>query len=166
MREGLKIEEKIMIKKGNNICPKNEDNMRVLGSIKVVNSKGETIKEEKNLVVNSGLNVIMARLVGTTKNALSHMGIGTGTTAVLPADTALEIQKATRLAASSITVTANAVEIVATFPGSTHAGAITEFGLFNAASLGEMISRVVSAPYTLGSSDAITITWTLTLANS
>lgn len=143
-----------------------KDGLNVVGNLKFFNAKGELVREEKNLVVNSGLNVIMARLIGTSKNSLSHMGIGTGTTAALAADTALEIQKATRLAASSITVTANAVEIVATFPGSTHAGAITEAGLFNAASLGEMISRVVFAPYTLGASDALTITWTLTLVNA
>ncbi|MFW9603472.1 MAG: hypothetical protein ACMV0F_00780 [Trichlorobacter sp.] len=140
--------------------------INVVGTLKFFNAKGELVREEKNLVVSAGLNVIASRLAGTSKNAVSHMAIGTGTTAANASDTALEIQKATRLAATTITVTANAIEIVATFPGTTHAGAITEAGLFNAATLGELISRVVFAPYTLGSSDALTITWTLTFANS
>lgn len=142
-----------------------KESLKVIGTLKFHNAKGELVREEKNLVVNAGLNVIASRLAGTSKNAVSHMGIGTGTTVANAADTALEIQKATRLVATSVTVTANAIEIIATFPGSTHAGAITEAGLFNAASLGEIISRVVFAPYTLGSSDALTITWTLTFAN-
>ena len=94
------------------------------------------------------------------------MGVGTGTTAAAAADTGLEIPKAARLAASSIVVTANQIKIIATFAGSTHSGAITEAALFNALTLGDMISRVVFLPYNLGVPDALTITWTLTFANS
>ena len=142
-----------------------KEKLSVVGELKFYNGKGELVREEKNLVVNTGLNVIAERLIGIAKNAISHMAIGTGTTAANAADLALEIPKATRIAPTSITVTGAVITIIATFSGATHAGAITEAGLFNAATLGELISRVVFAPYNLGSSDALTITWTLTFAN-
>lgn len=142
-----------------------KEKLKVVGTLQFFNGKGELVREEKNLVVNAGLNVIAERLAGVTKGPVSHMGIGTGTTAANAANVALEIQKATRMAANSIVVTANAIVITAVFAGSTHAGAITEAGLFNAATLGELISRVVFAPYNLGSSDALTITWTITFVN-
>lgn len=143
-----------------------KEKLGVTGTLKFFNAKGELVREDKNLVVDVGLGVIAARLIGASKNAISHMGIGTGTTAANAANIALEIQKSTRIAATTLTAVLNVVEMTATFPGTTHAGAITEAGLFNAASLGELISRVVFAPYTLGSSDALTITWTLTFANA
>ena len=142
-----------------------KEKIKVVGNLKFFNGNGELVREEKNLVVNTGLNVIAERLAGTAKNAVSHMGIGTGTTAATATDIALEIQKATRLAASSIVVTNGQIVITATFFFFFHAGAITEAALFNAAALGEMISRVVFAEYNLGSSDALTITWTITFAN-
>lgn len=140
------------------------EGLKVKGELKFFKN-GILVREEKNLVVNTGLNVIAERLAGTAKAAVSHMGIGTGTTAANAANVGLEIPKATRVAASSVVVTAGAITVTATFTGATYAGSITEAGLFNNASLGEMISRVVFAPYVLGSSDALTITWTLTFSN-
>ena len=141
-----------------------KDSLKVTGELKFF-KEGVLVREEKNLVVNTGLNVIAERLAGTAKAAVSHMGIGTGTTAANAANVGLEIPKATRIPASSVVVTAAAITITATFSGATHAGSITEAGLFNHLSLGELISRVVFAPYVLGSSDALTITWTLTFSN-
>lgn len=123
---------------------------------------GELVREEENLVVNTGLNVIAARLAGTTKAAVSHMGIGTGSTAPVAANIGLEIPKAARIAATSVVVSTNTIVVTATFIGSTYAASITEAALFNDLTLGEMISRVVFAPYVIGSSDALTIAWTLT----
>ena len=142
-----------------------KDSLKVTGHLKFFKN-GVLDREEKNLVVNNGLNVIAERLAGTAKAAVSHMGIGTGTTAASPTDISLEIPKATRNAASSIVVANGTVTIIATFTGATHSGTITEAALFNDVSLGQMISRVVFAPYTIGSSDALTITWTLTFANA
>lgn len=142
-----------------------KEKLKVVGTLKFFNAKGDLVREEKNLVVDTGLNVIAERLAGTSKNAVSHVAIGTGTTAAAAGDLTLETQKSIRVAASSIVVTAGAIVITATFPGTTYAGAITEAGLFNAATLGQMISRVVFAAYNLDSSDALTITWTLTFAN-
>lgn len=142
-----------------------KDSLSVKGNLKIFKN-GILIGEEKNLVVNNGLNVIAERLAGTAKAAVSHMGIGTGTTAATATDTGLEIPKSVRVAATTIVVANGTVTITATFTGAAHAGAITEAALFNDVSLGQMISRVVFAAYTIGSSDALTITWTLTFANA
>lgn len=142
-----------------------KESLKVVGTLKFFDKDGNLVREEKNLVVNTGLNVIAERLAGVVKGPVSHMGIGTGTTAPAANDIGLEIPKAARLSASSVVVTAGQVVITATFAGTTYAASITEAALFNAATLGEMISRVTFAPYVLGSSDALTITWTITFAN-
>jgi len=142
-----------------------KDGLKVTGNLKFYKN-GELVREEKNLVVNTGLNVIAERLAGVVKAAVSHMAIGTGTTAANAADIGLEILKVARIPATSVVVTAGAIVITATFLGSIYAAAITEAGLFNHLTTGELISRVVFAPYTLGSSDALTITWTITFANA
>lgn len=141
-----------------------KEGMKVCGELKFYKN-GVLVREEKNLVVDTGLNVIANRLIGVSKNPITHMAIGTGTTAANAADISLEIPKAARIPASSITAVNGVVTVIATFTGATHAGSITEAGLFNALTLGELVSRVVFAPYVLGSSDALTITWTLTFAN-
>ena len=143
-----------------------KDSLKIVGTLRIFKN-GKLVATEKNLVVATGLNVIANRLIGTSKNALSHMGIGTGTTAPTASDTALENQKSTRLAGTSIVATAGVVTITATFPGSSYAGTITEAGLFNAASLGEIISRVLlSVPQVVAYADALTIEWSLTFANA
>jgi hypothetical protein len=149
--------------------------MKIKNSIKAVGTlKIELIQKDgsrkilkylKNLVVDVGLNLICQRLKDASLNALSHMAIGTGDTAADNEDTALETQKSDRKAMSSVTVTDNEIEFVAIFDGATYADTITEAGLFNAASAGQMLSRVVFADTVLPSGDSIQITWTLTFAN-
>jgi hypothetical protein len=60
----------------------------------VVTDKHGKVKEartEKNLVVTTGLTYIAARMTDTSQPTdMSHMAVGTGTTAVVIADTALE----------------------------------------------------------------------------
>lgn len=121
--------------------------------------------EVPNLVVNTGLAFIASRMKDTTDTAMSHMGIGTGTTAAAAGDTALGSQAA-RVALTSTTVTANAIAYVASFGAGTGTGAITEAGIFNASSAGTMLCRTVFAVVNKGASDTLQITWTVTLSAS
>lgn len=73
---------------------------------------------------------------------MSHMAIGTGSTAAAASDTALGSQSA-RTTLTSTTVTDNDVVYVDTFPAGTGTGAITEAGIFNASSGGTMLCRTV-----------------------
>lgn len=123
-------------------------------------------QQEVNLVVSTGLAFIASRLKDATAAVMSHMAIGTGTTAADAAQTAL-VTEAARVALTSTTivttnVTNDAVQYVASFPAGTGTGAITEAGLFNAASVGTMLSRTVFSVVNKGANDTLTITWKIT----
>jgi len=94
---------------------------------------------------------------------MSHMAIGTGSTPAAAGDSALGTQAA-RVALTSTTVTNAEVAYVATFGAGTGTGAITEAGLFNASSGGTMLCRTVFSVVNKGSSDSMTITWTVTVS--
>ena len=94
---------------------------------------------------------------------MSHMAIGTGTTAAAAGNSALG-SEAGRVALTSTTVSSNAVAYVATFPAGTGTGAITEAGILNASSSGTLLCRTVFSVVNKGSADAMTITWTVTVS--
>ena len=125
----------------------------------------ELVHEEKNKVVDTGLNFICERLKDNVLDPMSHMAVGTGTIAVDMDDTELGTQLDDRVALTSTTVSDNVLEFSAIFEGTTHAGAITEAGIFNAATLGTMLNRVVFGVVTINEPDTLTIVWTLTFAN-
>lgn len=121
------------------------------------------VQEVRNLVVTDGKEYVASRMKDTTKAAMSHMAIGTGSTAAAAADSALGSQ-ADRNALTSSVVSGAAVTYVATFSAGEGTGAITEAGLFNAASAGDMLCRTVFAVVNKGSNDSMTITWTVTVS--
>lgn len=121
-----------------------------------------------NLVVNTGLAYIASRMKDTTQAAMTHMAIGSGTTAAAAADTALGSQLA-RVALDSTTivtttVTSDSVQYVATFAAGTGTGAVTEAGLFNASTAGTMLCRTVFPVINKGALDTLVITWKVTVA--
>ena len=120
-------------------------------------------REVKNLVVDTGLAFIASRMKDATATAMSHMGIGTGSTAAAASDTALGTEAA-RVALTSTTVTSNAVAYVASFAAGTGTGAITEAGILNAASSGTLLCRTVFSVVNKAASDSMTITWTVTIS--
>jgi hypothetical protein len=143
-----------------------QDSIKLTGELRitVTNPKGN-VKHEvvvPNLVVTAGKNLIASRLKDTTDAAMSHMAIGTGSTAAAAGDTTLGTE-AGRVALTSTTVTANAVAYVATFGAGTGTGAITEAGLFNASSSGDMLCRTVFSVINKGAADTLGITWTVTV---
>ena len=99
----------------------------------------------------------------TTKGAMSHMSIGTGTTAAAAGNTTL-VTELDRNALTSTTVTSNAVAYVCTWAAGDGTGAVTEAGLFNASSGGDMLCRTVFSVVNKGSADSMTITWTITVS--
>jgi hypothetical protein len=121
-----------------------------------------------NLVVNAGLAFISSRMIGTAAAVMSHMGVGTGVVAASGGDTALGTQLV-RVALTSqtqvtTTVTNDSVQYVATFGAGSGTGAITEAGIFNAASAGTMLARTVFAVINKGALDSLTITWKITFS--
>ena len=99
----------------------------------------------------------------TTKSAMSHMAIGTVSTAAAASDSALGGQ-ANREALTSATVTGTTITYIATFGAGSGTGAITEAGLFNQSSAGDMLCRTVFAVINKGQNDAMTISWSVTVS--
>jgi hypothetical protein len=132
----------------------------------VVTDKFGNIKEVrkiKNIVTSVGKAWIAARMSATsTPAAMSNMAIGTGTTAADATQTTLVTETA-RSALTSTTVSTNTVTYVATFGAGSGTGAVTEAGIFNAASAGTMLNRTTFAAINKGASDTISITWVVTI---
>jgi hypothetical protein len=139
------------------------------GALKItVTAPDGAIKQEqevKNLVVTTGLGYIASRMKDATATAMTHMAIGTGTTAAAAGNTGLVTESA-RVALTSTTVTGSAIAYVATFPAGTPAtlAAITEAGIFNASSAGTMLCRTVFSVVNKDVGDTMSITWTVTMA--
>ena len=133
--------------------------------VEIKNDKGVVVetREVKNLVVDDGLEFIASRMKDATATAMSHMAIGTGSTAAAAGNTALGTEAA-RQALTSTTVTANAVAYVASFAAGTGTGAITEAGILNAGSGGTLLCRTVFSVVNKGASDSMTTTWTVTIS--
>lgn len=147
--------------------------IKLAGNLSIV-IKGEDgqIKDQrevKNLVVNTGLAYIVSRMVGTAKNVMSHMAVGSDTTAAAAGDTALGSQLGSRKALDSTTIAGSnneQVVYVTTFAAGEGTGAITEAGIFNASTSGDMLCRTVFSVVNKGASDSMIITWTITLSAS
>ena len=115
-----------------------------------------------NLVVTVGKNYIASRMVGTASTVMSHMAIGTGTGTPIAGD----VNLGTEAYRASITIAAstNTVTSTATFSAGNGTGAITEAGIFNAASAGTMLCRTVFSVVNKDAGDTMSITWTVTMA--
>ena len=99
-------------------------------------------REVDNLVVDTGLAFIASRMKDASATAMTHMELGTGTTAAAAGDTAIEtVISGSRTALTSTTVTSNAVAYVCSFAAGTGTGAVTEAGILNASSGGTLLCR-------------------------
>ena len=121
----------------------------------------QVVQEIDNLVVTAGKGYVASRMKDATATAMSHMAIGTGTTAAAAGQTAL-VSESARVALTSTTVSGADVTYVATFPAGTGTAAITEAAILNASSGGTMLCRTVFAVVNKGSSDSLSVTWVVT----
>ena len=138
------------------------DGLKLTGKLSIA-INNEVVQEIPNLVVTTGKGYVASRMKDATATAMSHMAIGTGTTAAAASDTQL-ITEAGRVTLTSTTVSSNEVEYVATFAAGTGTGAITEAGILNASSGGPLLCRTVFSVVNKGSSDAMTIPWSVTVS--
>lgn len=140
--------------------------------IQVISKDGKVkeSREEKNLVVNAGLGFIASRMEGVSSGVMSHMAIGSGTTAAAAGDTDLETTLGVREALDSTTANGAAgngtVVYVSSFEAAESTGAVTEAGIFNASTGGDMLCRTVFPVVNKGADDTLSITWTITLSAS
>ena len=143
------------------------DNFPIKGDLRIVikdalTGEVKVDRLEKNLVVTTGKNWIASRMAGTSSNVMGYMAVGTDSTAPAVGNTTLGAEVA-RVALTSTTPSTNTVTYVATFGAGVGTGALTEAGLFNAASVGTMLSRTTYSVINKGSGDEMTVTWVITV---
>ena len=141
------------------------DGFNLKGKVEV-RLNDEVVRNIDNLVVTDGKEFVAKSMIKTTSNspaAMTHMGIGSGSTAAAAGNSALESQLG-RVALTSGTVSGAVVTYVATFPAGTGTGAVTEAGILNASSSGDLLCRTVFSVVNKGASDSMTITWTVTVS--
>jgi len=149
------------------------ENLKLSGQLNIVlKDRAGNVKEQrevKNLVVNAGLAYIASRMVGTSKGVMSHMSLGSSTTAAAASQTDVVSVLGSREALDSTTISGSNNEKViyaSSFEAGDGTGAVTEAGIFNAASGGDMLCRTVFSVVNKAADDTLSVTWTITLAAS
>ena len=146
------------------------DGLKLKGRVGLVlKDKDGNVKESReidNLVVSAGLTYIASRMVGTAKDVMSHMGLGSGSTAASAGDTDLGSLLGSREALDSSTASSNTIVYVASFEAGDATGGIVEAGIFNAASAGDMLCRTVFSVIKKPAEDILSVTWTITVTAS
>lgn len=116
-----------------------------------------------NLVVTTGKNFIASRMTGTSQSVMSHMAIGSDSTAVVAGNTALGTELG-RVSLGSSTASGSTITYTATFPGGTGTGNVVEAAILNASSNGTMLCRTVFPVVSKQVADTIAVTWVVTIS--
>lgn len=127
---------------------------------------GKTV-EAKNLITQSGLNLLAALLIGEQTNSLPfHLAIGTGTNPAAAGDSKLQVE-AFRKIVSAKTRQANMVRIRTMLLATEANGNWQEFGIFAAGTdqkdSGTLLNRLVT-PISKASNTVLTIECRITFA--
>lgn len=150
--------------------PNTQDRSSIKGRvyIDVLYENGDTRRiVQDNVVTNNGRDRIAALLSQSSTTFPSHIAIGTGTTAVAVTDTAMETE-VDRNALTATTDSSGVVTFQCFFSKSEANGStISEVGLFDAASSGTLICHaILGATVVKDNTISITVTWTITFADS
>ena len=139
------------------------DDLSLTGALTIA-INNEIVQETNNLVVTAGKEWVADRMKGTN-SAMSHMAIGTGTNTAAAANTTLQTElDRNTLTTSGGTVSNNTIQYACTWAAGDGTGAITEAGIFDASSGGDMLARTVFSVVNKGPADSMTITWTITVS--
>lgn len=144
-----------------------EETLKATGSVVIlVHDAAGVLKDERridNLVVTAGKNLIAERMLDVpTKDAISHVAVGTGTTAAAAANTTLQTEAA-RVAIATAVRSGNTVTYTANIPAGTGTATLAEAGLLNDAVAGDLLARTTFAPVVKGASDTMSVTWNVQL---
>ena len=141
-----------------------QDGIALTGKL-TISLNDEIVRETDNLVVTAGKEWVTARMKDTS-TVMTHMGIGTGDTAAVIANTDLETVESPRLAlaVSGGSVAGAVITYACTYPAGAHTAAITEAGIFTALTSGTMLARTVFTVVNKGALDSMTISWAVTIS--
>tara|TARA_R110000787_G_C13278492_1_gene432194 strand:+ start:27 stop:473 length:447 start_codon:yes stop_codon:yes gene_type:complete len=145
------------------------DNLAITGALQI-SLNNEVVHQCDNLVVTAGKEWVANRFKDTLggftiAGEMTYMGIGSGSTAAVVANTTLGTElNRLALANAGGTVSGATVQYDATWSAATPAYAIQEAGIFSAASGGTMLARTVFAVINKGTNDTVSISWTITVS--
>jgi len=112
-----------------------------------------------DIITSHGINRVMAMIGGVeTVNPFKYLAIGTGTTTASASDTALENE--IDRGEATVTLNDNELQFVHTFSFSA-SQAITEMGIFNASTGGDILTRSTFGAINVSNGDSLQITATL-----
>jgi len=140
--------------------------MKITGRVRLETSDGQVVEGE-NMVVNGGRDIFASLIADNTGTRPTHIALGTGTTPTTLTDITLENEQGRNAIAS--TSSSSAVVTWKAFYGKSdlNGNTISNAGLFNASSGVTMLAAfVLASTIAKTSSISITITWTLTLADT
>lgn len=146
-----------------------DDKLKLHGSMvaTLVRANGDVQTTRKdNIIVDVGFDFICDALglSASRPGVLSHIGVGTGTTAPAPTDAALQTQLVRAASTYSHAAGTKVFTESVLFAAGVATGAITEAGVFNAAAAGTMLDRVTFGAINKGALDTLAVTFTFTLS--
>jgi len=146
-----------------------KDTLKLHGSLTLMLTKanGEVeVTQKDNIIVDVGFDFI-ADAIGKAASRPACMGytaVGTGTAAAASSQTTLGTEVSRLASTYAHTSGTKTFTFTTTFAAGVATGALTEAGVFNAASAGIMIDRVVFPVVNKGADDTLTTVFTFTLS--
>lgn len=138
------------------------DDLKITGSL-IIEKNGEVVQRVKNLVVTDGKEWVIQRM-NNANTVMTHMELGSGTNTAVAGDSALQTIISGSRTGLAATISGTNITYTCTFAAGTGTGAVTEAGIFDAATSGDMLARTKFAVVNKGVSDSMTITWTVTIS--
>lgn len=126
------------------------------------------VRRKDNMILDTGFDFLCnaVGIVNGRPGPMSHIAVGTGTTAPAAGQSALASELARKAAVYSHTSGTKVMTFTTTFDKGEATGAITEAGLCNAASSGIFIDRVTFAVINKAVDDILTINLQFTLSEA
>lgn len=138
------------------------------GEVEIVHSRGGVVLDrrvEQNLVVTAGKVQAAKYWIGTGGAAMTWIAVGTGTSDPAAGNTTLQAEITdsglARKQDTAPTNSSNEASITVLW-NVTGTKAVTESGIFNASSSGQMGARVTFAALNMSSGDTLQLTWKFT----
>ena len=128
--------------------------------------------KKRNIITNVGKAQVAGLINGIVTTPFTYIAIGSGTTAPSETDTALEAEIARKAGSTSretTNVTNDTAVVEATFSsadGLTGTSNVSEAGLFDASTGGNMLARQTFTTITINwdAGDTLTVTWKITVS--
>ena len=146
-----------------------DEGMQIKGSLTLVLAKpsGEVeVVHKDNIIVNVGFDFIADAIgkAASRPNVMGFIALGTGTTAAAATQSALVNEIDRNAATYAHTAGTKTFTFSADFLAGDSTGALTEAGVFNAATGGIMLDRVVFPVVNKGADDSLTAVFTFTMS--